>query len=292
VLDPADPLPLQPDLPDVQVVPQRAPRHAAEISPAASRPARLRTEGLSIEVRDLRFAYAPGESPLGDLRPPALDGVSFTVPAGGRVALVGPNGSGKSTIVSLLLRFWDYQEGTICIGGRELRTLRADDARALLGVVPQHTHLFNATIRDNLYLANPDASEEELVEACRQAQLHEFIQALPRGYDTLVGENGLLLSGGERQRLAIARALLKNAPILILDEATSHLDPLTEARVWQALEEFMAGRTTIVISHQRAALANVNQTISIAAGAVFPGQATVRSCVEEIGWIGYNQRRR
>ena len=168
------------------------------------------------------------------------------------MALVGANGSGKSTVVNLLLRFWDTDEGMIRIGGRELHTIRADDVRGLLGVVPQHTHLFNASIRDNLYLANPEASEADLVAACQQAQLHEFIQSLPQGYDTLVGENGLLLSGGERQRLAIARAILKDAPILILDEATSHLDALTAARIWQALDSFMAGRTTIIISHQRA----------------------------------------
>ncbi|MCU0503653.1 MAG: thiol reductant ABC exporter subunit CydC [Anaerolineae bacterium] len=210
----------------------------------------------AIEVRDLRFCYSPDE-------PPVLDGVSFSVPAGGRVALVGANGSGKSTMVNLLLRFWDTDEGSIRIGGRELHTIRADDLRDLLGVVPQHTHLFNASIRDNLYLANPEASEADLVAACQQAQLHEFIQGLPQGYDTLVGENGLLLSGGERQRLAIARAILKDAPILILDEATSHLDALTAARVWQALDRFMAGRTTIIISHQRANLAYVDQTISL-----------------------------
>ena len=113
------------------------------------------------------------------------------------------------------------------------------------------------------YLANPEASEADLMAACQQAQLHDFIQGLPQGYDTLVGENGLLLSGGERQRLAIARAILKDAPILILDEATSHLDALTAARVWQALDRFMAGRTTIIISHQRANLAHVDQTISL-----------------------------
>ena len=218
----------------------------AVIDPVAPAPLDLPSDQPpAIEVRDLRFRYAPDE-------PPVLDGVSFSVPAGGRVALVGANGSGKSTVVNLLLRFWDTDEGTIRIGGRELHTIRADDVRGLLGVVPQHTHLFNASIRDNLYLANPEASEADLIAACRQAQLHEFIQGLPQGYDTLVGENGLLLSGGERQRLAIARAILKDAPILILDEATSHLDALTAARVWQALDRFMAGRTTIIISHQRA----------------------------------------
>ena len=204
--------------------------------------------GLSIEVRDLRFRYAPDE-------PLVLDGVSFSVPAGGRAAIVGPNGSGKSSLVNLLLRFWDYEGGTIRVGGRDLREMSADEARGLLAVVPQHTHLFNATIRDNLHLANPDASDDELIAACQQAQLHDFIQSLPQGYDTLVGENGLLLSGGERQRLAIARAVLKDAPILILDEATSQLDALTEQRLLQSLAAFMSRRTTLLISHRRAGLA-------------------------------------
>jgi len=203
--------------------------------------------GLSIEVRDLRFRYAPDETLV-------LDGLSFSVPAGGRVAIVGPNGSGKSSLVNLLLRFWDYEGGTIRIGGRDLRELPADDVRSLLGVVPQHTHLFNATIRANLYLANPDASDDELIAACQQAQLHDFIQTLPQGYDTMVGENGLRLSGGERQRLAIARAILKDAPILILDEATSQLDAVTEQRLLQSLAAFMDRRTTLLISHRRAGL--------------------------------------
>lgn len=125
--------------------------------------------------------------------------------------------------------------------------------------VPQHTHLFNATIRDNLYLANPDASDDELIAACQQALLHDFVQSLPQGYDTLIGENGLLLSGGERQRLAIAHAILKDAPILVLDEATSQLDAVTEQQLLQSLENFMARRTTLVISHRRAGLTGVSR---------------------------------
>ena len=195
-----------------------------------------------------------------------LDGVSFSVPAGGRVAITGPNGSGKSSLVNLLLRFWDYEAGTIHIGGQDLRALPADDARRLLAVVPQHTHLFNATVRDNLYLAAPEASDDDLIAACQQAQLHDFIQSLPQGYDTLVGENGLLLSGGERQRLAIARAVLKDAPIFILDEATSQLDAVTERRLMQSLAPFMAARTTLIITHRPAWLAGADQVVSLRAG--------------------------
>jgi ATP-binding cassette subfamily C protein CydC len=201
----------------------------------------------NIEFRNLQFRYAEDE-------PLALSGVSFTVPAGECTTLVGPSGAGKSTLVHLLLRFWDYREGEILIGGHVLHDYQVDDLRKMFSVVSQQTHLFNGSLRDNLWLANPDASEAQLIEACQQAQLHDFIQALPEGYGTIIGENGLLLSGGERQRLAIARALLKNAPILILDEATANLDALTEEKLFQALMPFMNGRTTLIISHQRTSL--------------------------------------
>lgn len=216
---------------------------------------------FDITFSAVRFRYNPDD-------PPALDGVSVTIPAGSRVAIMGASGSGKSTIVNLLLRFWDYHAGQITIGGRDLHDYRADDVRALLGVVPQNVHLFNATVHDNLLLANPDATDEQIKEACRQAQLHDFIASLPLGYDTLIGENGVLLSGGERQRLAIARAILKDAPILILDEATANLDAITERDLWQALEPFMAGRTVIIISHRRVAIETVDHVIELERGRV------------------------
>ena len=194
--------------------------------------------------------------------------MSVTIPHCGRVAIVGPSGSGKSTLVNLLLRFWEYEEGTIAIGGHDVRDYRADDVRQMIGVVPQQIHLFNSTVRDNLLLANPDATDEQIVAACRQAQLHDFIETLPAGYDTFIGENGLLLSGGERQRLAIARVILKNAPILILDEATANLDALTEQKLAQSLEPFMAGRTVLIISHGRISLPGVDQIIHLENGHV------------------------
>jgi len=198
---------------------------------------------FDVAVNDLSFSYDPDE-------PLVLNDLSFNIPSGGRAVLVGASGSGKTTLINLLLRFWDYTDGHIALGGQELHDCRAEDVRQMIGLVPQHPYLFNSTIRDNLLLAKPDAEDEDLVQACQIAQIHEFIDSLPRGYFTRVGDDGLTLSGGERQRLAIARAVLKNAPILILDEATSHLDALTKERVMEKLESFMEGRTTLVISHQ------------------------------------------
>jgi ATP-binding cassette subfamily C protein CydC len=214
---------------------------------------------LGIELRDVSFRYDAG-SPL------ALDGVSFEVPAGQRIGIIGPSGSGKSTIVNLLLRFWEVRDGEITLGGRDLRDYRADEVRDLIGVVPQDVHLFNASIRDNLLLANPDATDSEIVAACRMAQLHDVIKRLAEGYDTLIGENGLLLSGGERQRLAIARAVLKNAPIVILDEPTANLDPETERNLMQSLEPFLATRTALIISHRPVANERADRIIQLEGG--------------------------
>jgi len=214
-----------------------------------------------IVIRELGFRYGIDE-------PPALEAVSLTIPPGGRVAIVGPSGSGKSTLVNLLLRFWEFDQGYIAIGGQDVHCYRAEDVRRMIAVVSQDIYLFNATLQDNLLLANPDATDEQIVAACRQAQLHDFIATLPVGYDTLIGENGLLLSGGERQRLAIARAILKNAPILILDEATANLDALTVQMLMQSLVSFMDGRTVLMISHRRMGIAGVDQIIALENGLV------------------------
>lgn len=215
----------------------------------------------SIRMRDLCFRYLPDE-------PFALEGVDLRIPSGGRAVISGPSGSGKSTLVNLLLRFWDYEVGQIEIGGHELHEYHADEVRAMIGVVPQQIHLFNASVYDNLLLANPEATDEQIVAACRQAELHDFIQSLPQGFDTLIGENGLLLSGGERQRLAIARAILKDAPILILDEATANLDAATEQKIMQSLERFMAGRTVLIISHRSVGVGPTDQTILLENGRI------------------------
>lgn len=220
-----------------------------------------RPEGYDLRVEGLRFRYHPDE-------PWVLDGLDFALPEGGRVAIVGPSGAGKSTLVGLLVRFWDYDEGSIRLGGHELKDFAPEDLWRLIGVVSQRTHLFNATIRENLLLARPEASEVELIQAAQEAQIHSFIQSLPQGYDTYVGEGGFKLSGGQRQRLAIARALLKNAPILVLDEATAGLDPATEKEVMAAIYRLMEGRTTLVITHRPAGLGVMDEILVLKAGRV------------------------
>jgi ATP-binding cassette subfamily B protein len=180
----------------------------------------------------------------------AVDDLSFVAPAGGTVALVGSTGAGKTTAMGLLHRLWDPTSGRITVDGVDVRDYTLDSLRQNIGVVFQESALFHRSIADNLRVGKHDATQEELIEAAKLAQAHEFILRQPQGYDTLVGERGATLSGGERQRIAIARALLKNPPILILDEATSALDTVTEANVQQALKALMKGRTTFVIAHR------------------------------------------
>lgn len=229
--------------------------------PAVAEPAHplpLPTD-YSIRFCDVSFRYQSDEAL-------ALDAVRFHLPAGQHLAVTGTSGAGKSTLVNLILRFWDPQQGSIEIGDKDIRLFDLEQLRSLLGVASQHTHLFNGTLRDNLLLAKGDATDAEILEACRTAQLEGYIAALPQGLDTIVGENGMKLSGGERQRIAIARVLLRNAPILILDEATANLDALTEQAVLAALEPFMRGRTTILISHRTAGLASADQFLNLEHG--------------------------
>lgn len=215
----------------------------------------------SLRVEGLSFAYT-------DSQLPALFEINFELPAQNTLAIVGPSGAGKSTLINLLLRFWDYHEGRILVGGTELRQIGQEDWRRMTAVVSQHTHLFNGTVRDNLQLARPGAGDAELVEAARQAQIHQFIQSLPLGYDTWIGEQGLRLSGGERQRLAIARALLKDAPLLILDEPTAHLDPITERKLTETLGALVQGRTTLIVTHRLVGLEAADEILVLRAGRV------------------------
>jgi thiol reductant ABC exporter CydC subunit len=200
--------------------------------------------------------------------PLVLHDVSFRVEPGQTVALVGPSGAGKTTCTQLLLRFWDPTGGRILLDGNDLRAFTLDDLRAKLASVSQETYLFNTTIRENLRLARAQATDEAIEEAARRANAHDFITELPHSYDTLVGERGIQLSGGQRQRLAIARALLKNAPVLILDEATSHLDAVNEQLIHQALARLADGRTTLVIAHRLSTIRDADHIIVLDQGRV------------------------
>ncbi len=215
----------------------------------------------TLEAEQVCFRYQPHE-------PNAIDGVSFRLPQGNTLAIVGPSGSGKSTLTQLFLRFWDPQTGRILLGGRDVRDYAQDDLRRVFSVVSQRTHLFNTTVRANLLVARPGATEAELIAAARQAQLHDVIERLPQGYDTWIGEQGVRLSGGERQRLALARAILKDAPILILDEPTANLDPVTERHVLRAIAAARRGRTTLLITHRLVEMDTVDEILVVQRGIV------------------------
>jgi ATP-binding cassette subfamily C protein CydCD len=222
---------------------------------------RPRPGAPALEMEDVRFVY-PGRVE------PALDGVSFEVPAGRTMALVGLSGAGKTTVAALFLRFWDPASGTVRLDGHDLRTYKLDELRARIALVAQDTYLFNDTLRNNVLLARPTATEAELATAVAKASLDEFVASLPDGLDTLVGERGAQLSGGQRQRVAIARAFLKDAPILILDEATSHLDAVNEGAVRASLALLTRERTTLVIAHRLATVRDADRIVVLDAGRI------------------------
>jgi ATP-binding cassette subfamily C protein CydC len=214
----------------------------------------------SLAFQDVRFGYQSGNE--------ILRGVSFDLQPGEHVALVGTSGAGKSTIVNLLLRFWDATGGDIRIGGRSIRELPLEQLRDMVAVVSQRNYTFNTTIGDNIRMGKPDATQAEVEEAARRANLKAWIDSLPQGYDTPVGEMGTKISGGQRQRIAIARALLKNAPILILDEATSNLDVETEREVNAAIRELQAGRTTLTIAHRLSTVQSADRILVLDQGRI------------------------
>ncbi|MGH8931877.1 MAG: ABC transporter ATP-binding protein [Egibacteraceae bacterium] len=214
-----------------------------------------------IRFIDVSFAYRERSEP-------ALSGFSLRVAPGERVALVGRSGSGKTTVVSLLLRFFELDEGRILVGGRDIRDLALSQLRALVSVVAQDTYLFHGSVRDNLLVGRADADDHAIEAAARAARAHEFIRELPNGYDTVIGERGLKLSGGERQRIAIARALLKDAPILVLDEPTSSVDAANEAEIQHALDRLSRGRATLVIAHRLSTVRDADRILVLGAGRV------------------------
>jgi ATP-binding cassette, subfamily B, beta-glucan exporter len=232
---------------------------ASTVPEKPNAPALAPTSG-EVTFENVAFAYPNSAAILSD--------VSFTARPGSVVALVGPTGAGKTTAMNLLQRLWDPTEGRIAIDGQDLRDVTLDSLRGSIGVVFQDSLMFNRSIRENLLVGKPDATQEDIEQACRMAEAHDFILRQPQGYDTLVGERGATLSGGQRQRLAIARALLKNPPILILDEATSALDAATEAKVSRALRTLMAGRTTFIIAHRLCTVRDADEILVFSGGRI------------------------
>jgi subfamily B ATP-binding cassette protein MsbA len=213
-----------------------------------------------ITLRDITFSY--------DGVTPVLNGINLSVKRGEILAIVGPSGSGKSTLANLIPRFFEIQNGSLLIDGADIRDVTLKSLRNQIAIVTQQTILFNDTIRNNISYGDPDRSEAEIRDAARAAYALNFIEQLPQGFETVIGESGVRLSGGERQRLSIARAILKNAPILVLDEATSALDSESEREVQRALENLMKNRTTFVIAHRLSTIKNADRIIVVKNGAI------------------------
>jgi ATP-binding cassette subfamily B protein len=231
----------------------------AEVSDPPGAPM-LEVPAGAIAFEAVDFGYDP--------RRPILHGVDFTVPAGQSVAIVGPSGAGKSTISRILFRFYDVSAGRVTIDGQDIRAVRQDSLRAAIGIVPQDTVLFNDTVYYNIAYGHPEADHEAVIEAARLAQIHDFVDGLPDGYDTVVGERGLKLSGGEKQRVAIARTILKNPKILLFDEATSALDTKTEREIQRSLHEVSRGRTTLMIAHRLSTVVDADQILVMEEGRI------------------------
>ena len=213
-----------------------------------------------ITLQDVRFGYIPGET--------ILNSVNLDIAPRSTVALVGPTGVGKTTLAGLIPRFYDVDGGRICIDGIDIRRLSLDSLRAQISIVLQDVFLFHGTVRDNILFGRADAAQEEVIAAAHVANAHDFISQLPQGYDTIIGERGVKLSGGQKQRLSIARAVLKDAPILILDEATSSVDTETEQLIQQALDRLMQGKTTLVIAHRLSTIRSANQIVVLGNGGI------------------------
>ncbi|WP_054940311.1 ABC transporter ATP-binding protein [Paenibacillus ihuae] len=230
--------------------------------------------GKSIGFENVGFAYQPDK--------PALQNICFTAAAGTLTALVGPSGAGKTTITNLIPRLYEVTSGKITIGGRNIRDFTLESLRSQIGLVTQDTYLFNGTIRENLLYACPEAGETEIIEACRSAYIHDFIMGLPEGYDTVVGNRGIKLSGGEKQRISIARVLLKNPPVIIMDEATSSLDTVSEFYIQQAMHVLLRNKTSIVIAHRLSTIMAADQILVVKDGAIVE-EGTHEALLEQSG---------
>ena len=213
-----------------------------------------------IELKDVHFAYKEDQE--------VLDGVSLTVHPGEKIGVVGSSGSGKSTLCQLVPRFYDVDSGSICLDGTDVRRITQHSLRSQIGIVQQDVFLFAASIRDNIRYGRPDATDEEVEQAARRAEIYDDIMAMPAGFDTWVGERGTLLSGGQKQRVAIARIFLKNPPVLILDEATSVLDSVTEARIQRSFDELAKGRTSLIIAHRLSTIRNADRIVVVEEGKI------------------------
>lgn len=221
---------------------------------------KLSAKDTDITFENVCFEYVQGKK--------ILDNLSFTVPAGKRIAIVGGSGSGKSTLIRLLYRFFEPNSGSIKIGDHAITNLDLDCLRKHIAIVPQDSVLFHNTIQHNIHYGNLEATAEKVIEAAKMAEIHNSIQTWPQGYDTQVGERGLKLSGGEKQRVSIARAILKDSPILVFDEATSSLDSITESSIMNALDKATAGRTSILIAHRLSTVVNCDEIFVLNQGKV------------------------
>jgi len=209
----------------------------------------------NVRFENVHFSYNQDEE--------VLNAINLDIPAGSTIALIGPTGVGKTTLVSLIPRFYDVVEGKVSIDGVDVREIELDQLHQSVSMVLQDVFLFHGTIRENILFGKPDATEEEMIRAAEIANASEFIDHMPNGYDTLIGERGVKLSGGQKQRLSIARAVLKDSPILILDEATSSVDTETELMIQQALERLIKGRTTIIIAHRLSTVRNADRIVAL-----------------------------
>ena len=230
-------------------------------------------QNADIAFRDVTFSYDTV---------PVLRNISFSIPQGSTTAIVGPSGSGKTTICNLIARFYDVDSGEVTVGGENVRNMTCDSLLRNISMVFQKVYLFHDTVENNIRFGNPNATQEEIIEAAKKAQCHDFITALPDGYETVIGEGGSTMSGGEKQRISIARAILKNANIVILDEATASIDPENEHLIQQAISELTIGKTVIVIAHRLATIEHADQILVIDKGQVVQ-KGTHRQLIQQDG---------